>query len=145
MIKNYTSTVPCEKSISHIEFKLVLHGAKNIMKKYDSQCRLESICFIINVSGNNVSFKLPAKIDACCEILKSVIKKPRNNTYEKIEKQAERTAWKLVSDWVDVQISMIELQQAEFLEIFLPYAYNPQNQQTFYEKIKESKFLALTK
>lgn len=145
MIKNYTSTVPIERSINHIESKLVTHGAKDIMKRYDSIGRLESICFIIFVSGNNVSFKLPAKIDACCEILKSEIKRPRDGTYEKVEKQAERTAWKLVSDWVDIQISMIELQQAEFMEVFLPYAYNAQNQQTFYEKIKESKFLALTK
>ena len=145
MIKNYTSTVPIERSINHIEFKLVIHGAKDIMKRYDSAGRLESICFIISVAGNNISFKLPARINSCCEILKAEIKRPRDGTFDKIEKQAERTAWKLVSDWVDIQISMIELQQAEFLEVFLPYAYNPQNQQTFYEKIKESKFLALTK
>ena len=145
MIKNYTSTVPIERSINHIEYQLVAHGAKDIMKRYDSVGRLESICFIIFVSGNNISFKLPAKIDACYEILKAEIKKPRDDTYQKVEKQAERTAWKLVSDWVDIQISMIELQQAEFLEIFLPYAYNPQKQQTFYEQIRESKFLALTK
>ena len=128
MIKNYTSTVPIERSICHIENKLVAHGAKDIMKRYDSIGRLESICFIIFVSGNNISFKLPARIDSCCEILKAEIKRPRDGTYKKVEKQAERTAWKLVSDWVDIQISMIELQQAEFLEVFLPYAYNPQNQ-----------------
>lgn len=145
MIKNYTSTVPIERSINHIESKLVSYGAKDIMKRYDPAGRLESICFIIFTSDREISFKLPARIDACCEILKSEIKRPRKNTYEKIGKQAERTAWKLVSDWIDIQISMIELEQAEFLEVFLPYVYNPQNQQTFYEKIKESKFLALTK
>lgn len=145
MIKNYTSTVPIEKSINHIESKLVAHGAKDIMKRYDSTGRLESICFIIHVSGNNVSFKLPAKIDACHKTLKSKVRKPRKNTYQKIMEQAGRTAWKLISDWVDIQISMIELEQAEFLEVFLPYAFNHQSQQTFYEQIKESKFLALTK
>lgn len=145
MIKNYTSTVSIERSISHIESKLVEHGAKDIMKRYDSQGRLESICFIIWITDRSIYFKLPAKIDVCNKILKANVKRPRSGTWENIEKQAERTAWKIVSDWVDIQMAMIDLQQAEMLEVFLPYVYDPIQEKSFYEKIKESKFLALTK
>lgn len=134
-----------EKSIHHIESKLVAHGAKDIMKRYSLEGKLESICFIIILNGNSMSFKLPAKIDACYKILSSKIKQPRHGTNEKILEQAARTAWKIVSDWVDIEMSMIELQQKEFLEVFLSYVYNPLKQQTFYESLKESKFLALTK
>mgnify|MGYP001598676012 CR=1 FL=1 len=146
MIKNYTSTVPIEKSINHIESKLVAHGAKDIMKRYGPEGKLESICFIILLNGNSMSFKLPAKIGACYEVLlKSRVNKISKESRNKIMEQAARTAWKIVSDWVDIEMSMIELQQKEFLEVFLSYVYDPRNQQTFYESLKESKFLALTK
>lgn len=145
MIKNYTSTVPIEKSINHIESKLATHGVKDIMKRYSYEGKLESICFVILLNGNSMSFKLPAKIDACYKVLSSRVKRPRGKTHEKILEQAVRTAWKIVSDWVDIEMSMIELEQKEFLEVFLSYVYNPLKQQTFYESLKESKFLALTK
>ena len=67
-------------------------GAKDIMKRYDSMGRLSSICFIILFGGKSISFKLPAKIDACNKKFKESIKKPRKGTWEKIEQQAERTA-----------------------------------------------------
>lgn len=144
-IINYTSTVPVEKSISHIEETLVLYGAKDIMKRYDSMGRLSSICFIILFNGREIPFKLPAKIDACNKKFKESVKKPRRGTWEKIEQQAERTAWKIISDWIDLQTSMIELEQLELLQAFMPHVYDPHKEKTFYEEMKETRFLALTK
>lgn len=144
-IINYTSTVPIEKSISHIEETLVLYGAKDIMKRYDSAGRLSSICFIIPFNDKTIPFKLPAKIDACNKKFKESVKKPRQGTWKKIEQQAERTAWKIISDWIDIQTSMIELEQLELLQAFMPHVYDPHKEKTFYEEMKESKFLALTK
>ena len=58
-------------------------------------------------------------------------------TRKKIPAQAERTAWKIVLDWVEVQLSMIELAQVEFMEVFLPYLYNGVTQQTYFETLKK--------
>ena len=38
---------------------------------------------------------------------------------------------------------MIRMQQADALEIFLPYLYDHQNDQTFYTKLKEGGFKQL--
>jgi hypothetical protein len=51
MIKNSTSQVPPDRSISHIERFLVAHGAKNIMKVYDPEGHLSGMAFIISIRG----------------------------------------------------------------------------------------------
>jgi hypothetical protein len=58
----------------------------------------------------------------------------RPETKKKIPRQAERTAWKILSDWVEAQMAMIELSQIEITEVFLSYLYDHKTDQTFYEK-----------
>lgn len=49
--------------------------------------------------------------------------------------QSDRTAWKILSDWVDIQVTMIQLEQAEFTEVFLPYFYDQKSNKTLFEKV----------
>jgi hypothetical protein len=142
MIKNYTSQAPINKSVQHIESKLVQHSAKNILKLYENQ-KLVGIAFIINVNGNDMPFKLPARIDRIEKKLREKVKRPRKNTIDRIVDQAQRTAWKLLSDWVDVQMSFVELDQAEFIEVFMPFIYDHSKDQTFFERMKKDKFKLL--
>ena len=60
-----------------------------------------------------------------------------------VEDQARRTAWKLLVDWVQVQASMILIGRRTALEVFLPYVYNHETKQTFFERMQESKFKML--
>ena len=142
-IKNYTSSVPAARSVQYIENKLVVHGAKQIMKEYDKDNRLSSICFIIDVNGQEMPFKLPAKMEQCQAILTSRRKKITGESEKRDREQAERTAWKLLSDWTDIQMSLIELGQVDLLEIFLPYVYDVERKQTYYEVLKEKRFKGL--
>lgn len=86
---------------------------------------------------------MPAKVDGCFQALWKEVKRPQSDTKQKIREQAERTAWKIISDWVEIQLSMIMLEQAEVMEIFLPYVYDPATETTFYNKIKKGGFKAL--
>lgn len=135
-LKNYTSTVPADKSIMRIERLLVEVGAKNINKQYDDNM-LKSITFLIDMNGQTAAFRLPAKVDVVEKVLRKEVKRPQSGTYERIKDQSERTAWKILCDWVEIQCSMIHLEQAEFAEIFLPYHYNPELNQTLWEQVKE--------
>ena len=40
-------------------------------------------------------------------------------------------------------MAMIELAQVELMEVFLPYVYDHQKQQTYFEKLKERNYKAL--
>lgn len=143
MIKNYTSSVPSSTSVNYIEQKLVAHGATNIVKRYGPDKVLTSIMFQIDRGGQLVPVCLPARIDAVERTLKKQIRRPKPGTMERVRQQAERTAWKIISDWVDVQFAMITLEQAEFLEVFLPYVWSPDKERTFFETVKDGGYKML--
>ncbi len=137
-IKNYTSQISAKRSIDYIETQLVKHGARSIMKIYDNK-RVTGICFAISVDGVDLPFKLPARIKEAEKVLYSQLgPRTRKETKDKIPAQAERTAWKIISDWVEAQMAMIELSQIDITEMMLSYLYDSKRDQTLYQKVKES-------
>lgn len=144
-LKNYTSTVPASTSISRIQRTLVEAGATDISMKFDPDSKIcTAITFRMLINGMTpMFFQLPAKVEPCFNVLYAEVKRPQADTKKKIREQAERTAWKIVSDWVDIQLSMIQLEQAEPLQVFLPYVYNPEKEVTFFDQLKEGGFKGL--
>ena len=141
-IKNYTSEVPTERSVENIEKLLVQIGASHIGHFYDQQ-DLAGIVFNINIHNQSFNFKLPANPEGIYRALLQERKHKMNKkAEEKYRSQANRTAWKLLHEWVHIQLSLIESNQAETLQIFLPYAFN--GKETLYEKFKNNGFRALT-
>lgn len=139
-LKNYTTVVTAEKSIQSIEKMLVDFGCKNIMKEYSGSMRVLSISFIADVEGQRLPFKLPAQVKECYIWLKKM--KPKA-TEKSLLDQAERITWKILSDWLHIQLSMLETKQADKLQLLLPYLQNSNNTKSFYEKLKENKFKGL--
>ena len=142
-LKNYTSSVPVDRSVSLIEHDLVRAGAQHIAKTYDKDGNLEGITFQINANGISPVFRLPAKWRQCFKVMMEEVRKPRPGTEDRIRDQAQRTAWKILYDWVTIQVSMIKLDQAEVLEVFLPYVYDMAKDQTLFERMKANGFKQL--
>jgi hypothetical protein len=156
-LKNYTSDVPVSQTIYRIEQVLIRCGVSGIMKEYvGTNGEISAITFQVPSPSGNITVRLPAdKIKARDalwldyvdgdtlnkngdEMLYSGRKKKSRKDFEE---QGARTAWKIVQDWVEVQMSMIQLKQADTLQVFLPYVYD--GRQTFYERIATSNFKAL--
>lgn len=141
-IKNYTSSVPANQSMMRIEELLTGAGATEVNRTYDGFGGCDSMVFKIAVPGvaNPVWFKIPSKVDKCKDALwrnyLKTVKKPSEAMKETISAQAARTAWKLMHEWVEIQITLIELDQVEVMEAFMQYLYNPETQQTFFEHSK---------
>jgi hypothetical protein len=143
MIKNYTSAVPVERTIMRIEQALIEGGAIGIMKNYTDGC-LEAISFQIPSPGKGpVAIRLPANVQAVYDILRKAMKRPRLESLKRLQAQAERTAWKLVQDWVEVQMAMVNMQQAEILQVFFPYLWD--GRQTLFAAYKQGNFKLLEK
>ena len=140
-IRNYTSEVPAARSVGRIEALLVEFGAKNISKAYDDHKTLEAIMFDLpRPDGNSFAIKLPAHVEKMVPEIQKL--HPRWQLWE-VKEQAERTAWKLMTEWVEIQLSLIQMQQAEPLEIFMPYVYCRQRERTYYELVALNGFKAL--
>ena len=142
-LRNYTSNVAIDRSLAAIEKLLVDAGATHFSKFYDDNKELVGVLFQLPVNGIPQTFQLPAKPKAAEKKMLADIKKPHRGTVARVREQAARTAWKLLHDWVHVQVSMILMEQADAIQVFLPYHFDMQRQQTFFEKIKDNGFKQL--
>ena len=94
------------------------------------------------VVGEGYRVRLPVERKGIVSFLSQQYKRKISaSTKAKIEAQAGRTAWKLWQDWLEVQMSLIEMEQAEFVQIFLPYFWN--GKQSYYDQLKEGGFKML--
>lgn len=158
-LKNYTSAVPSHVTIYRIEQTLIKCGVSGIAKEYapSPSGTISAITFKISIPEFPVmNVRLPVDEEKALQALwmdyvgtdklspdgKRIV----YNSYKKkcrddFSKQASMTAWKIVQDWVEVQMSMIQMKQADFMQVFLPYIWNGRT--TYYEALKENKFRAL--
>jgi hypothetical protein len=101
----------------------------------------ESLSLPLQTQFGQMGFRLPADPQPVIATLK------RQAMAGKIPKrfasdvaQARRVAWRIVRQWVEAQLAIIELSMVKPEQVFLPYAINPQTGQTVYEMMIESKF-----
>lgn len=158
-LKNYTSNVPVSDTIYRIEQVLLRCGVTSISKEYSSTTpgKIAALIFTVDFGDGmgKVHVRLPADEKAALDALfKDYAGMDRisadgqtvNSSYKKksrsdFKQQAERTAWKIVQDWVEIQMSMIQMKQAEFREVFLAYVWN--GRQTYFQALKEQGFKGL--
>lgn len=140
-LKNYTSTVPVERTVIRIEQALARAGASSIRKDY-KEGELIALSFQVRLSEERtVTIRLPANTEAVFQIMRQKMRRLHKGSLARLSDQALRTAWKLMQDWVEVQLSLIAMQQADFLQVFLPYVWD--GQQSFYDQIKGHNYKAL--
>ena len=141
-ILNYTTTIAAFQSAAEIECILVKHRAKSIMKNYDNE-RITGISFLIDNGTSQIPIRMPARTEDCLQVLK---KQKQENPRKRIidtPEQAERVAWRILKDWVEVQMALLDMKMVQFEEIFMPYI-EINNGQTLYEKLEEQQFLLET-
>jgi len=133
-ILNYTTTVDQAKTVTQIQHILGSKGAKKVMTEYDSG-NVTAITFALEVNGTEVYFKLPCNPEG---VLRAMHKQHVPFRYRNKE-HATRVSWRILKDWVEAQMAIVEAEQAEMAEVFLPYdIVNHQSGQTLFQRVKKS-------
>lgn len=136
-IKNYTTTINANKTIGEIQEILSKHGANAIMTEYENG-EVVALSFKINTPRGEIGIKLPANIDKVLKVLKT--QKNKNSQIKDTKDQATKVAWRIIKDWVDSQMAILETEMVEMEEVFLPYIIN-KNGQTLYESFTNNQLL----
>ena len=139
-ILNYTTRIAVEKTTGEMQRKLAQAGAEAVMTEYDAEQVLCALSFRMLCSGITVNFRLPAQIDRIYVLLQRDNKVPRKL---KTREQAARVAWRIIKDWVEAQLAIVKAEQAEMVEVFLPYAQNPVTGKTLFEQLSNDQFALL--
>lgn len=111
---NYTTKIDVFTTLGQIQGMLVKNGAKKILQEYNDDGQISAVSFQINTPQGLQAVRLPANVEAVQRVL----------TKQKVKcdyAQAERVAWRIVKDWVEAQMAILESEMVTLAEIFLPY------------------------
>ena len=100
-ILNYTTSIKTEKTASEIQKKLAMAGAKAVLSEYDDGGVMYAMSFRIGT----LTFLLPINIDGVHAALKTDQRVPKRL---QSREQAARVAWRIIKDWIEAQIAIIE-------------------------------------
>lgn len=131
-ILNYTTSIDSEKTIGEIQKCLVKHGATKIVTDYADKVPC-AVTFALEINGVLVGYSLPANYEGVLNSMKKDKSVSRNKC---TREQAMRVSWRIVKDWVEAQMAIVEAQLAEVGEVFLPYAVTKKGN-TLYKELKQ--------
>lgn len=138
-VLNYTTTINSLKTVNEIQSILVEHGALNVSIDYAEKIPV-AVTFLVDLNGELVSFRLPSNHTGVYKLLCEDEKVPNRL---KTSEQARKVAWRIVKDWVEAQMAVIEAKVATLPQVFLPYAVSDRGQ-TLYELASEKGLKFLT-
>jgi hypothetical protein len=125
-IKNYTTSQNEESTVGKIMGLLAAKGARQVSISYDEQNRPQAISFLILFQNSPIPFKLPCNFEGVYRSqlrdCQTELKKRRFKANRESVAQSRRIAWRIIQDWVEAQMALIEAEQASLAEVFLPYA-----------------------
>jgi len=134
-ILNYTTTVPAARTIGQIQGELAAHGAKAVMMEYGEKGRIVALAFQVEGPAGPLSIKLPVDFDATLRVMQQDRVPRRYLT----EDHAYRVAWRVLKDWVEAQMALLETEMVKMEQIFLPYIIAGDGR-TVYEIMAATKF-----
>ncbi len=122
---NYTTRTGVERSVQQIQVALVKAGASSMQQDFDERGNIVAVAFqvLLPHPNNNgqyvpISYRLPADVSAVLQVLKN----QRVDGRYKTEDHARRVAWRIIKDWVEAQMAIVETKMVTLPQVMLPYA-----------------------
>jgi hypothetical protein len=138
-ILNYTTTISADKTAAELGRILAKGGAASVSTAYEDG-RPVGVGFSLQTPHGARHFQLPvnvAGVHAALRADKSVPERYR------LLAQAERVAWRIVKDWIEAQVALVQAQMATLDEVMLPYLLEVGSGRTLYQVYVANEHAAL--
>ena len=139
-ILNFHTRVTAEQTIGEIQKLLAKHGASAVMTEYGEDGTVSCVSFRLEHRDQPIFFRLPANVDPIYVLVQRHGDRKAHRTRE----HATAVAWRILKQWIEAQLAIVQAEQVEMVEAFLPFAQDPSTGKTVYERLVESKFVLLT-
>lgn len=113
---NYTTRIPVARTLGEVTAILVKAGARQVMTEYGVGGEPSGLTFAIQTPLGVRGFTLPVEAKA----IEKILERQRDNRY-KGEEQSHRVAWRIIKDWLEAQVALIETAMVTFDQVMLPY------------------------
>jgi len=116
-ILNYTTSIDPWKTVNEIQQIMSKHKVSHFSIKNEGT-RPVALSFTIDYKGIPMNFLLPCNHKGVWNIIKNdsdIPGKLRN------EEQAFRVSWRIIKDWVEAQLAIVDAELAPLPEVFMAY------------------------
>ena len=119
-LKNYTTIISASQTISEIQELLSGYGVSAMMTEFEGR-QVSAVSFKMDVGGKQMGFRLPCHWRGVLEVFhKQGITRVKHKDKDQ-ENQAIRTAWRIILNWIDAQLALVEVNMVTIPQVFLPY------------------------
>lgn len=137
-IKNYTTSVPVEKTMGEVIGFLARRGVTRISTLFGDTGVPAGIGFTMKTDYGYRDFELPIRTPGVLLAMTDDRTIPRSQC---TAEQAARVAWRIAKDWLEAQAALIDAGLAELDEVMLPYMiakYDGNEAVTTYEMFRSN-------
>lgn len=135
-ILNYTTTIPAHRTVGEIQTMLARHGARSISVGYGDKGQPIALAFDLRTPAGTAAYRLPCRAEAVHLLLRNEERRYRTTEH------ANNVAWRIVKDWTEAQLAIIEAGMVEMGEVFLPYMLVGEGM-TMFERAKAQGLLTM--
>jgi len=138
---NYSTKIPAGKTAAEVQQDLAKHGAKRVMLDYGDGGEPEALTFQVLRGEESLAFKVPVRPDLVLKVLEKQYRagQLRSHMPRPTKEHAVRVAWRIIKDWVEAQMAILETEMVTMEEVFLPYLLDSKGQ-TLYQVMTNSGF-----
>jgi hypothetical protein len=130
---NYTTTIDPHKTASECVALLARHGASRIsMDLVDGQP--SGLAFSIDTPNGARFYLLPTNPEGVYAALGKAWRESRIPRRYYDRNQALRVSWRVIKDWLEAQLALIEAQVVEMEQVMLPYLVVDEVGTTLYQR-----------
>lgn len=143
-ILNYTTTIAPEKTAGECFGMLARHGAAKVLIMFDASKEPAGLAFEIATPSGLRQYTLPINAEGVMAALKAGHRAGNvANRYVNAE-QATRTAWRVLKDWLESQLALIEAGMSALDEVMLPWEMVEGGGLTVYQAVRAGELAALS-
>lgn len=137
---NYTSTKPVWETVGEIQGLLAKHGATHVMTQYGQGGAITGVAFVIPTEHGQRQFTLPVQVEGVMKRLLEIYEATPSGTGMKKRggkpdgDRARIVAWRILKDWLEAQLALVEIGMAAVDQVMLPYMQIDDDGTTVYER-----------
>lgn len=135
-LMNFSTSVAAEKSVGEIEAILVKHRVRGVQKRYDAAGEITSLAFSLETPFGERSYRLPVNVDGVLATLEREKQAGRlpNLPWTRLNRhQAARVAFRILKDWLESQLAVIQTRAVTLDQILLPFQVANDAGETVYQ------------
>lgn len=131
-ILNYTTSIDPHRTVGEIQRLLAANGARGILIEYNEHGDPAAVAFQIERRGDIMRYRLPCRATAVCIALNKDYKAGKVERKHTTMQHAVRVAWRIIKDWIEAQVALVNSGMVDMGEVFMPYQLVAENE-TLYE------------